>query len=41
MDVRCGGMRMKKDLAVGERSGWVDTVVMRFYGGGLNEEGWD
>ena len=32
---------MKKDLTVGERSGWVDTVVMRFDSGGLNEEEWE
>ena len=32
---------MKKDWAVRGRSRWVDTVVMRFDGGGLNEEGWD
>ena len=31
---------MKKDLAIGE-SGWVDTVVMQFDSGGLNEEEWD
>ena len=34
-------MRMKKDLAIGERSRWVDTVVMQFDSGGLNEEEWE
>jgi len=29
---------MQKDLAIRERSGWVNAVVMRFDGGCLNEK---
>ena len=32
---------MKKNLAVRGRSRWVNAVVMRFGGGGLNEKGWE
>ena len=32
---------MKKDLVVGWGGRWVNTVVMRFNGGGVNKKGWE